>query len=101
MAFTLEPVGPEDASDIVRIFQSAFANDHIMKHFYPHTPEQLKWDQDFQFFSTQIAESAAYGGRLTKVVEGSSGSVNHPLPSCPYYNKYAHQIHTNEACCGE
>ncbi|CAF9919151.1 MAG: hypothetical protein ALECFALPRED_000983 [Alectoria fallacina] len=75
MAFTLEPVGPEDASDIVRIFQSAFANDHIMKHFYPHTPEQLKWDQDFQFFSTQIAESAAYGGRLTKVVEGSSGKT--------------------------
>ncbi|CAD6589779.1 MAG: hypothetical protein ASARMPREDX12_004027 [Alectoria sarmentosa] len=75
MAFTLQPVGPEDAADITRIFQSAFAHDHVMKHFYPHTPEQVKWYQDYQFFSTQIAESAAYGGRLTKVVEGSSGKT--------------------------
>lgn len=80
MAFTLHPVGPEDVSDITRIHQSAFANDHIMSHFYPNTPEQLKWDQDFQFFSTQIAKSPAYGGRLTKVVEESSGSVS-PIPS--------------------
>lgn len=79
MAFTLQPVGPEDTSDIARIFQSAFANDDIMSHFYPHTPEQLKWDQDVQFFSKQIAESAAYGGRFTKVVEESSGLVS-PSP---------------------
>ncbi|KAF6225891.1 hypothetical protein HO133_009893 [Letharia lupina] len=75
MAFTLQPVGPADVSDITRIFQSAFANDHIMSHFHPRTPDRLKWDQDFQFFSTQIAESAAYGGRLTKVVEESSGKT--------------------------
>lgn len=54
-----------------------------MSHFYPHTPEQLKWDQDFQFFSTQIAESAAYGGRLTKVVEESSGLVPPSSSSLP------------------
>ncbi|KAL9134539.1 MAG: hypothetical protein Q9175_004275 [Cornicularia normoerica] len=75
MAFTLHPVGPEDVLDITRIFQSAFANDHIMSHFYPHTPEHLKWDQDFQYFSTQITESAAYGGHLTKVVEENSGKT--------------------------
>ena len=75
MAFILQPVVPEDAPDITRIFQSAFANDHIMRHFYPHTPVDVKWDQDLQFYKTQIAECAAYGGRLTKVVEETSGSV--------------------------
>ena len=75
MTFNLQPVGIEDATDITRIFQAAFANDHIMKHFYPHTPENVKWEQDFEFFSNEIRECAAYGGRLTKIVEEGSGLV--------------------------
>lgn len=76
MAFTLHPVGPEDTADITRIYQAAFANDHIMGHFYTHTPESIKWDQDYEFYKTQIAECGVYGGRMTKVVEESTGLVS-------------------------
>ncbi len=78
MAFSLHPITPADAVDVTRVFQAAFANDHIMKHFYPHTPLDVKWKQDLTFFEGLIAEGDKYGGRMTKVVEGGSktGWVN-------------------------
>ena len=75
MAFVLQPVTPDDTADITRLVQSAFANDHIIRHFYPHTPESVKWEQDFRFYSTFIVDCVAYGGRMTKVVEVGSGFV--------------------------
>jgi hypothetical protein len=73
MAFSLHPAGPEDAEDITRIFQAAFKNNSIMGHFHPHTPEDVRWKADLKFFSTQIAEQGIYGGRVTKLVEDSTG----------------------------
>lgn len=73
MAYTLHPATVADAEDITRIFNAAFAEDHIMAHFHPHTPAHLKWEQDLEFFRMQLKECGRFGGRFTKVVEGSTG----------------------------
>ena len=43
-----------------------------MKHFHPHTPEKVKWEQDFKYFETLIrqCEGGGFGGKIWGVVDG-------------------------------
>lgn len=73
MAFTLHPVTLEDAEDVTRIFEEAFKHDHIMSYFCPNVPGDIVWERDLDFYKGLIKEGDIYGGRITKVVETSTG----------------------------
>lgn len=67
--FSLRPLPPSDAPSVARIFQAAFANEHIMRHFYPRTPEEAKWEMDVRFFEGLLRKCD--GGEIGS--EGGSG----------------------------
>lgn len=73
MGFSLHPCVTQDAEDITRIFQAAFADDHIIGHFHPHTPKDVYFASDVKFFKLQIEEQGMWGGKVTKVVDDETG----------------------------
>ena len=73
MPFTLHPATADDASDIASIFQTAFANDHIMSYFHPHVPASILRDRDTKYYRDLITEGMTYGERVTKAVDDETG----------------------------
>ena len=73
MPFALHPATIDDAPSIAAIFQAAFADDHLMSHFYPNVPASILWEKDVKFYHDLIAQDGIYGERIIKAVDEESG----------------------------
>ena len=80
MAFILQPALVEDAEAITDIFEKAFADDYIMQHMRPNVPKEVQWQKDLEWVRGWFEQAAAYGARITKVVENDTG-YNIPIVS--------------------
>ena len=69
MGFALFPATYADVSDITTVFNTAFADDHIMKYFNPTASASESWENDHEYFKAQLAEGGSLGARWTKVVD--------------------------------
>lgn len=73
MPFTLHPATVDDAPNIASLFQTAFANDHIMSYFHPHVPASVLQQRDTKYYRDLITKGTTYGERVTKAVDDESG----------------------------
>lgn len=73
MSFSSQPVTIKDAHVITEIFQDAFADDHILKYISPNTPKDVQFQTDLEFFSRLLDRDPAFGGKVIKVIDESTG----------------------------
>ncbi|MDI1485390.1 MAG: hypothetical protein OHK93_000527 [Ramalina farinacea] len=73
MSFSFQPATLEDAHVITEIFQDAFADDHILKYISPNTPKDILFQNDLEFFNRLLERDPAFGGKVVKVIDDSTG----------------------------
>ena len=73
MAYTVHPVGTDDAEALATIMLQAFADDHIISYIHKDVPYEVQHKHDAQMFSDWCVEGDVYGGRMTKVVDNATG----------------------------
>lgn len=86
MAYGLHPATMNDVEAIASIFGAAFADDHIMSHFFPNVPKELVYRRDRDLFRDWLSQGDIYGGRFTKAVDKQTGydsPISH-TPQCAH-----------------
>lgn len=73
MAYSLQPATIGDAEDIAYILRQAFADDHIMKYWYPKTPANEVYERDVGLMRSWLTQDDVFGARITKLVENDTG----------------------------